>query len=325
MKMFIDELNIDRSDLNSYPGIFSQEGSLFNSPEWISLFDDNLKLYGIFNDDKSLIGGFYLFVTRIAGLRYYKSPPFTPHVGLFFKNNAVNTANRHSYIKRTITLVAEFISNLPYTVVSLPFPNDYIDFQPFYWMKFKVIPNYTYIINLNKPYEDISKNMSPQRRNDLTKANKDNIITLKIDDMSVVKELVLKTMNRNNITYNLHILDKILFSFTKYGNSFAFVSYISNIPIATSFCVYDKNTAYYLLGGIDFVNKHQGAGAAAVFSTIQFSRNLNLKYYNFEGSMIPSVENFFRNFGGEMTPYFRINKAILPVEFILKLFKRNMF
>jgi len=41
--------------------------------------------------------------------------------------------------------------------------------------------------------------------------------------------------------------------------------------------------------------------------------------------MLPEVERFFRGFGGDLVPYFTVNKAWLPLEFMLKLLKREQF
>lgn len=55
------------------------------------------------------------------------------------------------------------------------------------------------------------------------------------------------------------------------------------------------------------------------------AKNLGLKYFDFERSMIPQIERYFRGFGGQLTPYYRINKAKLPFEILLKFFKRESF
>jgi len=41
--------------------------------------------------------------------------------------------------------------------------------------------------------------------------------------------------------------------------------------------------------------------------------------------MIPQIKKYFRGFGGKLTPYYRINKAKLPIEILLKFFKREVF
>ncbi len=41
--------------------------------------------------------------------------------------------------------------------------------------------------------------------------------------------------------------------------------------------------------------------------------------------MFESIEKYFRAFGGDLVPYYRINKAFLPLEILLKFIKRELF
>jgi hypothetical protein len=63
----------------------------------------------------------------------------------------------------------------------------------------------------------------------------------------------------------------------------------------------------------------------AMWAAIKFAKDLGLRSFDFEGSISPDIEKYFRGFGGTLTPYYQINKAKLPLEFILKLYKREYF
>jgi len=52
---------------------------------------------------------------------------------------------------------------------------------------------------------------------------------------------------------------------------------------------------------------------------------LGIKYFDFEDSMIRQIERYFRGFGGKLTLYYRINKAKLPLEILLKFYRRELF
>ena len=89
--------------------------------------------------------------------------------------------------------------------------------------------------------------------------------------------------------------------------------------------MHDSQTAYYLLGGYQAEERHHGAGALAVFEAIQHCREIGLKTFDFEGSVIPAIEKYFRGFGGQLKPYFSVNKAWLPLEMALKFGWRQYF
>ena len=62
-----------------------------------------------------------------------------------------------------------------------------------------------------------------------------------------------------------------------------------------------------------------------MWEAIKFAKKLGIKYFDFEGSMVPQIERYFRGFGGKLTPYYRINKAKLPLEILLKFYRRELF
>ena len=303
-----------------------KSNSVFLSSKWLSLYGKELKCYGIFNKGGALVGGFAFKLEKKLGiLNLYRNLAYSPTIGLFFEIKSQNKAKILSENKKVLKTFVDFIEKLPYHIITLYLPANHIDMQPFYWKNFKTIPNYTYIISLKKTTEEIEKNFSTERRNDIKKANKDGIETRICKDYNVVKSLILKTFDRKQTAADKKMIDKILFNFADETNSFAFVSYRDNLPIATSFCIYDSNTSYYLMGGYDSKNKHAGAGALAVSSAIKHSKELGINNFDFEGSMLPEVESYFRGFGGELTPYYSINKAKMPLELLLKFVKRTHF
>jgi hypothetical protein len=79
------------------------------------------------------------------------------------------------------------------------------------------------------------------------------------------------------------------------------------------------------MGGYGSEHKHHGAGPAAMFAAIRHAKKQGLAIFDFEGSMIPPIERYFRGFGGLLTPYLTVNKAWLPFEFVLKMIRRSNF
>jgi hypothetical protein len=55
------------------------------------------------------------------------------------------------------------------------------------------------------------------------------------------------------------------------------------------------------------------------------ARSKGIEVFDFEGSMIPSVEKFFRSFGGELRPYYSVNKSNFWKEVLLKKGRRAKF
>ena len=316
---------ISETDIAIYDDLATKYGAIFNTSGWLQMFGDNIRFYGFYDKGGKLIGGFATYLEKKFGLKIYRNPPFTPFVGPFLNIESQKPVSIMSKWKKALSLMADHLESLPYAVISVSLGRNIVDTQPFRWRKFKVIPGYTYILDLSNSVKNIEMDMSAERRNDISKATRDGLITKLVDDYSIVKSLVLKTFSRQEIVANEYYLNKILFEFANNGNSFATVALKNDSPISASFCVYDNNTAYYLLGGYDSENKHHGAGALAVWEAIKHTKELGLKQFDFEGSMVPQIEAYFREFGGKLTPYYGINKARLPLEILLKFFKRELF
>lgn len=315
---------IDKSEIDRYNVLADQSGSIFNSTGWLDIFGDPVRIFAILDNDKRLIGGFHLYIDHLLGIQHIKNPPFTPNCGLFYDTIAKNKSKQLAFEKNIISDLSEFLCGYS-GIKTLSFPTSIKDFQPFYWKKYKVIPNYTYHIDLKKSQEEIFEAFSPERRNDLKKAKKDGLSSRFVTDFTVIRELVIKTFDRQKDSIPLKILDRILFQFANPSNSFAIEVNKDDKAIAGIFCVFDQKRIYYLLGGYDSSNRHSGAVALAIWDAIKKGIEFGAYIFDFEGSMIPQVEKFFRDFGGDLVPYYTINKAWLPLEFPLKLIKRNRF
>jgi len=86
--------------------------------------------------------------------------------------------------------------------------------------------------------------------------------------------------------------------------------------MASLFLVWDNKRAYYLGDGINENSK--GTMSLLIWYAIKFSKELGLKEFDFEGSNIPTIEMYFRKFGGHIKPVFYISDK--KAEFILELY-----
>lgn len=77
--------------------------------------------------------------------------------------------------------------------------------------------------------------------------------------------------------------------------------------VAALFLVWDEDTAYYTLGGANEEARHHGASTLLLWEAIQFAATVTKKF-DFEGSRIESIEDYFRSFGGVPTPYSQVER-----------------
>lgn len=70
---------------------------------------------------------------------------------------------------------------------------------------------------------------------------------------------------------------------------------------AGCYLVHDAHTTYYLMGGVNEQRRGDGGAGLAVWEGIRRSIAAD-RDFDFEGSMLPGVERFFRTFGGRPVP-----------------------
>ncbi|MCD7850930.1 MAG: hypothetical protein LUH63_15070 [Parabacteroides sp.] len=81
---------------------------------------------------------------------------------------------------------------------------------------------------------------------------------------------------------------------------------------AAVFIVWQESSAWYLAGGGDPALRESGAHSLILWECIRYVSQFT-DVFDFEGSMIPGVERFFREFGAIQTPFFTITKGKLSL------------
>ena len=214
-----------------------------------------------------------------------------------------------SWEKEIMTLIIE---QLPlFDSFNQSFHWSITNWLPFYWRGFNQSTRYTYIIE-NISLDDLEKNFETDiRRRRRRKAKKLKIEVFEGDDIKIFYELNKKTFSRQGmkISYSFEYINN-LYQICKEKNAckMYFAKDIENEIIAVNFLVYDDNTVYYLMGGIEPNKKDLGGMDVIQFESIKFAIENN-KRFDFEGSMIESIEKYFRSFGAIQKPYFQIYKT----------------
>lgn len=299
---------------------------VFGSKAWLSIYGDSLTMIGIYKDEHQLIGGFYYLKTKKFGFDFIKLPPYTPHCGLFFISDSKNQSSKSSFTKEVMQEVCDYFSAQKSALTILAFPSAMIDMQAFIWNKYKVVPNYTYRINLEKNLEEITSNFDSKTRNAINKSIKEGVET-SVNGLSQQQVFDFFKENLSATGANIYeeTMKKILLEFSDPSNSFHFVAKKNEEVLGMVFCIYDKVSCYYLLGGVNKKSGIQGVNNLLVQKSIERAKELNCEIFDFEGSMLKGVEKFFRSFGPDLFPYFTANKAMLPLEMLLKFKKRELF
>jgi hypothetical protein len=107
---------------------------------------------------------------------------------------------------------------------------------------------------------------------------------------------------------------------SKRGCCKIWTAYLNDEPMASLFLVWDNKRSYYIGAGIN--QNSRGIMSLLTWNAIKFSKELSLREFDFEGSSVPTIEMYFRKFGGVIRPILYIKENSVIVDFILKLLSK---
>jgi len=207
-------------------------------------------------------------------------------------------------------VISELINQLPkIDAFKQNFYPTFKNWLPFYWHKFKQTTRYTYVVDLKDNEQGIFLNFKENIRREIRKAEKSLHIE-KISNIDLLYQMKQNVYTHSNENYPIpkRRLEKA-FNFCQKNNCGELLVAKDNFNQIHSilFYVWDSLSAYYLHGVTDLKYKTSGSMSLLLWEAIKLSKN-KTKQFNFEGSMVESIERYFRAFGGEQTPYFQISK-----------------
>ncbi len=236
-------------------------------------------------------------------------PPLTQTLGPYIKYpKGQKNSKKLSWEKE---LMSSLIEQLPkYDVFNQSFHHTITNWLPFYWKGFNQSTRYTYVIEWES-FENIEKKFDTDIRRRKKKAQKAGIEVFMGEDIEKFYELNKKTYSRKGmeIFYSLEFVKNLYKKCKKKGAcKIFFAKDLKGKVIAANFLVFDKNSVYYIMGGIDPEKKDLGGMDLILYESIKFAAE-NGKSFDFEGSMIESIEKYFRSFGAVQKPYFQVYKT----------------
>jgi lipid II:glycine glycyltransferase (peptidoglycan interpeptide bridge formation enzyme) len=293
--------------------------NLFSSEAWCNCYDERLQRYFILDDSGKTIGGFVAFEGGKHGFKTLITPPFSPHIGLFAEENKNNPVKINSFRKEIIEAISDFIKTSQYAHYKLDFSPEWNDMQPMMWKKIHTTVRYTYRIDLTKSALEITDNLDSSKRNKISKASRDGLQTNHNPNISLAMDMIRDNLEGNKLPYHSEIIQKILaFAAEKSQGIYSFTHKEEKI-LSVNICVHDNKTAYNLLSAMNRgVPQNQGS-TFGLFQSILHAQSKGLRVFDFEGSGVPEIEEFFRSFGGALTPYFSVSGGRWPFTWLLKI------
>ncbi|MDR3195028.1 MAG: GNAT family N-acetyltransferase [Tannerella sp.] len=262
--------------------------------------------------------------------RLVTMPPYTRATGIWFAPASSDTKYA-SLLEHRQNLCKQLIGQLRIRSFQQNFPCSFTDWLPFYWEGFRQTTRYTYLLHDLKDTEQCWLRASQNIRRNITRAREKYRLTVRkgipVDDFLRVQSLTFERQQQKNRQPE-SVLRRLIdvCRERQQGDLWGGYDDRGRLHAAVFIAWQPQQAACYMAGGGDPSLRASGAHSLIMWEAIRYVSDF-CTVFDFEGSMLPGVERFFRQFGGIQTPYFNICKGTptLLDKVILKLdgFRRH--
>ena len=261
-----------------------------------------------FKEDAEVIAVMWVWESGKKMLNSLITPPFLPNCWITFLNEYDKPATRHAKEKEVLKALLSFAENGKWGYWKFDFPVGYTDFQEAIWKGTFPKTKYTYrILELRNWEEKIDSKL----RNKLKRFSDFSfeVRAFSSEEMSVfMQSSAAKGVAHNELLSAFNALNS--------GSTFTVIAEGGDYQ---AFCAIVDGVCYYLVSSN--AKNDNALSACGVKFCIEESIRRGCRAFDFEGSMIPEIEVFFRSFGGDLLPYFSIEGGKGIMNFIRRMVK----
>lgn len=251
---------------------------------------------------------FPYLLRKKSGFKAIGNPLMTPYQSFLIRYpEGQKTATRLSYEKEQISALLEALPKADQ--FNFRFHPLHDNLLPVHWKGFELLTRYTLVLDDLSDPDTLFKGFSESTRRQIKKASKSLSIKTGTDIAPLYEfkkasqELTGELLNYADELYAYiwkactdHNSGEVIYALNDEGKE-----------VAGIFYVWDAQSAYYLIGSSLPEYRNSGAMSFLMWEAIQRSAQ-KTKMFNFEGSMIPEVERFFRGFGAQPITYIEARK-----------------
>lgn len=283
-----------------------EKGGVLFQPALRSLGKGRATAWCILDESQAFLGGFNTLETSLRGVKTLAQPALHPHCSLFIIEPEGQPSTRIARRKKVLEAFARFVANRTERIVSLPLPVTWTDIQPLIWAGFNTGVKYTYRKPLGTAPHD--EGYTSELRGHIRKALGSDLVIGHSASRDELLTVLLETAEAQGFNAPAEALSSLLRGCEEGWCRLA-TAHAGDALVGFAFTAYNDHEAYYLLGALSRSNKLRGVQPVLLDTAMRSMKEQGVGVYDFEGSMVPGVERFFRSFGGELVPYYAIGRA----------------
>ncbi|GLR18887.1 hypothetical protein [Portibacter lacus] len=291
------------------------EVSVFAQPWYLDIVTGaNWDVVLSYDKEEKIVGAWPYHFSKRKGFSFIQMPPYTPSLGpiINFPDHLNSPYKTNSFYFSQLRELAAQLPNAGY--ININFPIDGQSWYPLYELGYKQTTRYSYIIDHKLGLDKITSNLKPKLRNVVLKEVGEFEIRTneKLEEFVRMLGDTLAGNNAGQFFYPTNINELITVAINKgVGKVLGYYNQQGEM-IAGIFIIEDVKKTYCLFTAKNEEGKKEEAVSKLIWEGIKESVEKG-KDFDFEGSMLPGVEKFFRTFGGEQVAYHQISKISNPI------------
>jgi hypothetical protein len=299
---------VSQSETSEVAAVRSMSYCIFQEPWWLDAVAP-----GAWRDITVTSGGVVrarwpIYQERRGVFDVITLPPLTHRLGPWLDlGDATKSARRYELEK---DLTVALLEQLPrHDILQITCHSGITNMLPFVWAGFEETARYTYIVDLKQSETELWDALRENIRRESRKARKQLKIET-IDDVNECIRLIGKTYARqgNPNPFDSPAMRRLDAACAQRGRREMLVARDESGAIhAAIYLVWDATTTYYLAGGADPELRTSGAHSLLIWEALVRSRARSTEF-DMTGSMVESIERFFRAFGGQQRIFFGLNR-----------------
>lgn len=243
------------------------------------------------------------------GRNHFANPYLGKYLGIYYANFKGTAYNQETKRRKLTDLLLAEITKLP--TFNYFFHPQFATYFPFYINNFESRPRYSYWINLkDQSLVEITAKFHSKLRSEIKLAEQQKFKITTDISLDIFVNTCQQTFLQKGAkfpfklsflrNYCEKLLERKVLQMSgikdQQGRIMAVVGILKT-----------PQTSTLILSGFDKRIIQRGVNELLLYHCIQVAKK-QANFFDFEGSMIPTIESFYRKFGGDYTPYLNIYK-----------------
>jgi len=292
-----------------------QDHAIFRQPWWLDAVAPGRWNEVVVKKGEELAARLPYVVGKRAGLTFLEMPPLTQFLGPWLRPSEAKTARRLASEK---DLMTELIQGLPrFDHFRQNFHHSITNWLPFYWKGFTQTARYTYRLEDLSDFDKLWSEFAENVRRAVRKAEKGLAVRadLGIEDFIRLNELTFSRQG-TKMPYSSDLVRRLDSACAERGvRKMFFAEDAEGCVHAALYIIWDSEAAYNLMLGSDPDVRGSGASTLVMWEAIKFASTVT-KAFDFEGSMIESIERSFRSYGASQVSYSQVSRMSRRMRFL---------